>query len=142
MRKLFIGSALLALVTACGTREKQPSPEIRNAVTSAIPDSAQTANITLSRLKNPFGSMSLSEKITDTFTIFNNGPRTFYIHEVSSRCDCVEVLSSHDSIPPGKTAVVRYAFSPQKKGFTRQTILLIGNCQNGHYPFFIEGQVN
>lgn len=139
MKYLFI--IAFPLLFGCYTKQKPPNQKLINLIATEAGDSSTMTTIKLLPQNKYFGAKQKNSVLKDSFLIENTGKKTFYVKYLNSQCDCVSIISKVDSIRPGSSVVVEYEVKLKNKGFTRQTIVIVGNCYKGHIPFFIAGNI-
>lgn len=133
---------IVITLLGCSTDEKPASKKYSVAEQRTMYDSLNKTTVNFEPKIKQYGTLTTKEPVVDSFEIRNVGNHLLKIYYLDSRCDCIDIIQKPDSIATNSSSWVKYRFTPRKKGFTRQSIVLVANCQNGHYPYIFEAFIN
>ena len=133
---------VLLLFTSCYTKIKKPDYKFMQLVKEQSSlDSAKKTKILLSPNQYYFGKVKAIKELTGHFIVKNTGPIDFNIISIKSNCNCIQtiytdakIIHIHDSVE------VKYIMNAENlSGHFQNSIVVIGNCQNGNKTYYFEG---
>lgn len=142
MNKLFSLMFIAIFLTSCYTETKKPDYKFMNKIKEQSSlDSSLKTTISLTPKKYYFGKIKKTNKLDGSFYIKNFGKIDFDIVSIKSNCDCIKVVYNDTKvIHPNDSLIIKYEMTTKNMtGVFQNTIIAIGNCQNGNQTYYFEG---
>ncbi len=142
MSRLFSVIAMTFLLTSCYTETKKPDYKFMNQIKEqSFLDSSLKTTISLTPKKYYFGKVKNTDKLEGSFYIKNLGQIDFNIVSIKSNCDCIKTMyTDTKTIHPNDSLLIKYQMITKNlKTSFQNSIIAIGNCQNGNQTYYLEG---
>ena len=142
MNRLLLVIAMTFLLTSCYTETKKPDYKFMNKIKQqSLLDSSLMTIISLIPKKYYFGKIKNTDKIEGSFWIKNLGQVDFNIVSIKSNCECIKTTYlDTKTIHPNDSLIIKYQMITKNlKANFQNSIIAIGNCQNGNETYYFEG---
>jgi hypothetical protein len=149
MRKIYLLSAAVCTMWACGNETPKASPEtIHNPVTADAPaanattDTTAGATIVFEKTVHDFGNITEGEKAEYAFKFKNTGNQQLLIANASASCGCTVPSYSREPIPPQGEGYIKVVFDSKYRAeaFEKQ-VTVTANTIPTETVLYIKGYV-
>jgi len=144
--RLFAGICSIAILTACGGKEKGITADIVNNPNTANTENTDPANLPVIEFESKefdFGTIKQGEVVEYVVKFKNTGKADLYITDATGSCGCTVPPYPTKPIRPGESGEISVKFdSGGKSGKQNKTVTVTANTQPSQTVLNVVGTIN
>lgn len=144
--RLFAGICSIAILTACGGKEKGITADIVNNPNTANTENTDPANLPVIEFESKefdFGTIKQGQVVEYVFKFKNTGKADLYITDATGSCGCTVPQYPTKPIRPGESGEISVKFdSGGKSGKQNKTVTVTANTQPSQTVLNVVGTIN